>query len=74
MDATGGWGLFFSPFYSVKGRFRGRPRSPSVDPPAPSPPTSLRATATGEEPGSMAEGLCIAVDVGLLASIYRRWR
>ena len=62
------WALLPS-FYSKKSDSEGDRVLP---PPAPSPPAFQQAT--GGEPGSMADGLCIAVDVGLLASIYRRRR
>jgi hypothetical protein len=57
---------------SAKGRFGGEPAAACVGPPAPSPPASFGAMESGGEPSSSAGGLCIGVDLGLLASIPRQ--
>jgi hypothetical protein len=58
--------------YSSHRRFQSDFRFPLINPLAPSPLASLGAGMRGGEPGTLAEGLCIAVDVGLLASFGRQ--
>jgi hypothetical protein len=59
-----------TPSYSSHRRFQGEFRFPLINPPAPSPPTSLGAAVRGAR--HLGGGLCI-VDIGLLASFGRRW-